>query len=65
MKQYAINEQIYFDMEIIRARFLWRKDRRAQRKAFDRAMRKFSKSIERDMLHEIGRTFKRCGRGRP
>jgi len=63
--KYAINELIYFDMAIIRARYLWRKDRRAQRKSFDRAMRKLNKSIEREMLREIGRKFKRCGRGRP
>lgn len=62
---YLINERIYFEMDIIRAEYLWRKAMRKQVKAFNREMRKVRRRIEQEMFRDLGRKFKKCGRGRP
>lgn len=63
--KYAINERIYFEMDIIRARCLCREYKRQRLKAFNREMRKVRRRIEQEMFRDIERKFKKCGRGRP
>lgn len=65
MGRYAINDEMLLGIELNVARTLYNRERRRERKEFNKAMRKFNKRMEREFFREVERKHKKCGRARP
>lgn len=65
MGRCAINDEILMGIELNVARTLYSRERRRERKEFNKAMRKFNKRMEREFFREVERKHKKCGRARP